>query len=106
MDEDTTVDARELRQLLVTHSAPLLRESLPALEALGRDGNCLDAPVSTELVWVEDVERLLRLRDTEALLEFKEVLLQGTDQVLSVQDIHRPRTFHGANCSNRMMRPF
>lgn len=77
VDEDAAVDPRELREVVVTDSTPLLRQSLPAFKTLRCNGHSLNAPVAPELIRVEDVERFLGLGDAKGTLELEEVLLQG-----------------------------
>lgn len=75
VDEDATVDARHLRKGIVPHTSPLLREGLPAFETVGRDGDGLDAPVASHLIWVDHIEGLLSLGNRYLFLEIEEVLL-------------------------------
>ncbi len=106
MDEDAALDTRKLRQLVVPNSTPLLRKCLPALKALRRDRDSLDAPVAPRLVRVEDIERLLGLGDPQGRLKLEQVLLQQRSSVIA--DGERGEiydTFQGANCSNRRILP-
>lgn len=76
VDEDAALDTRSLGQLVIAETAPDLRKSLAALEALGRDGDGLDAPLAARLVWINHVYGLLVLGDGEVAFELEEMLLR------------------------------
>ena len=76
MDEDAAFDARELGQLVITNTAPLLWKCLAALKAFGRDGDGLNAPVATSLIRIEDVNRLLGVGNLQSFLQFEEMFLR------------------------------
>lgn len=63
MDEDTCINAGDLRQLVVPETPPGFRECFPALEALRGDGNSLHAPLASGLVGVNNIYRLLGSSD-------------------------------------------
>ena len=75
MYKDAAVDAALLGQRIVAEAAPDLRKSLATREALRRDGHGLDAPLVRRLVHVEDVDRLLGLRDSELRFKLEEMFL-------------------------------
>ena len=75
VDEDAAFDARELGQLVITNTAPLLWKCLAALKAFGRDGDGLNAPVAACFIRIEDVKRFLSIWNLKRLFEFKEMFL-------------------------------
>ena len=75
MHEDAFLDSRKLRERIVTNTSPGLRESLATREALWRDRDSLNAPLTASLVGIDHVDRLLGWGDGKILLKFEEMLL-------------------------------
>lgn len=75
VDEDAAFDTGEPRQLVVADTTPLLGERLTAFKALGGDGDGLNTPVASGLVWVEDINGFFGVGDLKSFFEFKEVFL-------------------------------
>lgn len=95
MDEDATVDTRNLRKLVVAEAAPGFRESLAALEALRRNRYRLDAPLTTCLVRVDYVDRLLMFGNGEVAFQLEEMLLRPASMI-TVHNAKHMLTFQGA----------
>lgn len=77
VNKDTTLDPRNLVELVVPDAPPRLGQRLATLERLGVLGDRLDAPLAGNVggFGVKDVEGELSFGDRERLLEEVEVLL-------------------------------
>lgn len=73
--EDTTLNTGDARKILVSDPAPRLGQRLATLEALGRDTNGLNPPITAGLVWIDDIVGLRIRRHRQLLLQLKQVLL-------------------------------
>lgn len=76
MDENTFLDSGKLGELLIADTSPGLRKSLTTLEALRRNGNSLDAPVTSEFIGINNVNGLFGLCDGQLSLELEEMFLR------------------------------
>lgn len=82
MNEDASVNARELGQLCISDTPPSLRQSLAALKALGADWHGLNTPVTSGFVGVNDIDGLVGLCDTELAFQLEKMLLRKGSKLL------------------------
>ena len=87
--KDTAIDTRQLGELIVTNATPFLRQGFATLEALGRDRDRLNAPVTSRLVGVKNVQRLLGLRDLKCTLQLEQMFLWKQFSGISGMDCWR-----------------